>query len=183
MNARVSPRATWTRQIFLAGLVAAAIAMWPGACARNAPSSGAGNSKPEHVKLDYTLKDMSGKDVRLADYVGKPIIINFWATWCTPCQEEIPALVAISNKYKDRGLTILGVSIDDAPADLQKYAAEHGMTYPVLVGQGHDDMLENFEATFAVPVSWFIKADGSVYLRHEGAGSRDWFDEQVRALF
>jgi len=183
MDAPVSPRATWTRQILLAAVVAAAIAMWPGACARNAPPSSAGDSKPERVKLDYTLKDMSGKDVRLADYVGKPIIINFWATWCEPCKEEIPSLVAISDKYKARGLTILGVSIDDAPADLQKFAAAHGMSYPILVGQGHDDMLENFEATFAVPVSWFIKADGSVYLKHEGAGSRDWFDEQVRALF
>jgi cytochrome c biogenesis protein CcmG, thiol:disulfide interchange protein DsbE len=183
MDVRTSSRAAWTRQIALAGLVAAAIAAWPGACARSAPPASTADSKPERVKLDYTLKDMSGKDVRLAEYVGKPIILNFWATWCEPCKEEIPSLIAIADKYKDRGLTILGVSIDDSPADLQKFAAEHGMTYPILVGQGHDDMLENFEATFAVPVSWFIKADGSVFLKHEGAGSRDWFDEQVKALF
>jgi thiol-disulfide isomerase/thioredoxin len=167
----------------LAVLVAGAVAAWPGACARNRAPQQAESATPEHVKLDYTLKDMSGKDVRLADYVGKPLIINFWATWCGPCKEEIPSLVALSEQYKEQGLTVLGVSIDDSPDDLKKFAAEYKMTYPILVGQGHDDMLEEFEATYAVPVSWFIKADGKVSIKHEGAASRDWFDQQIKALF
>jgi thiol-disulfide isomerase/thioredoxin len=172
------------RHYALAALVAVAIAVWPGACSRGriAPQ-GDENGTPTKVKLSYTLKDMSGKEVKLADYVGKPLIINFWATWCGPCKDEIPGLVAISQKYKDKGLTVLGISIDDSPEELQKFAAQYAMTYPVLVGFGHDDMLEEYEATFAVPVSWFIKPDGTVFLKHEGTQTREWFEQQARALF
>jgi thiol-disulfide isomerase/thioredoxin len=174
----------WPRQLLLAGLAAAAIASWPGACARDRITPGSGDdTTATRVSLNFTLKDMSGKDVRLADYAGKPLLINFWATWCAPCKDEIPALIAVNAKYKAQGLTILGVSIDDSPEDLQKFAGQFGMTYPVLVGFGHDDMLESFEASFAVPVSWFIRKDGSVYLKHEGTQTREWFEQQVKALF
>ena len=98
-------------------------------------------------------------------------------------QGRDPGLVAISQKYKDRGLTVLGISIDDSPEELQKFAAQYTMTYPVLVGFGHDEMLEEFEATFAVPVSWFIRPDGTVYLKHEGIQTRQWFEQQALALF
>ncbi len=167
----------------LATLAAAAIAAWPGACARGVVPEGTDSTTPEHAKLDFTLKDMAGNDVRLADYVGKPLIINFWATWCGPCKDEIPGLVAISAKYKNQGLAVLGVSIDDAPEDLKKFASEYSMNYPVLVGRGHDDMLEAFEATYAVPVSWFIRKDGSVMLKHEGTQTHEWFETQAKALF
>ena len=184
MTSSSRPAGVWPRQILLAGLVAVAIAMWPGACARDRVPAGAGDdTTATQVSLKYTLKDMTGKDVRLADYAGKPLIINFWATWCAPCKDEIPALIAVHEKYKSQGLTILGVSIDDSPGDLQKFAAQFGMTYPVLVGQGHDDMLEAFEASYAVPVSWFIRKDGSVYMKHEGGQTRDWFEQQIKALF
>jgi thiol-disulfide isomerase/thioredoxin len=183
---RPAPQTLQLRHYVLAALVAGAIAVWPGACSRGRIPAGqgdeAGGAKATKAKLSYTLKDMSGKDVKLADYAGKPIILNFWATWCGPCKDEIPGLVAISRKYRDQGLTVLGVSIDDSPEDLQKFAAEYAMTYPVLVGFGHDDMLEEYEATFAVPVSWFIKPDGTVYLKHEGTQTREWFEQQALAI-
>jgi peroxiredoxin len=175
-------RATWMRQIVLATVAAGAIATWPGACARSAPG-GTGSTPATKVKLDWTLKDMSGKEVHLADYAGKPLILNFWATWCGPCKDEIPGLVELTKKYQDKGLTVLGISIDDSPEDLQKFAAAYSMNYPVLVGAGHDEMLENFEATFAVPVSWFIKPDGTVYLKWEGTQTHEWFEQQAKALF
>jgi len=186
VDGRSGPQTLQLRHYVLAALVAGAIAVWPGACSRGRIPAGQGDdggATGTKAKLSYTLKDMSGKEVRLADYAGKPLIINFWATWCGPCKDEIPGLVQIAQKYKDRGLTVLGISIDDSPEELQKFAAQYAMNYPVLVGFGHDDMLEEFEATFAVPVSWFIRPDGTVYLKHEGTQTREWFEQQALALF
>jgi thiol-disulfide isomerase/thioredoxin len=135
------------------------------------------------ARLDYVVKDMDGKDVRLADYKGRPLLLNFWATYCGPCKTEIPIFVEMVEKYRDQKLTILGISIDDTPADLRPFVAEYKMNYPVLLGLGHDDLLEHYEATFMIPITWFIKPDGTVTLKHPGSGSREWFEQQIRALF
>lgn len=134
------------------------------------------------AKLDYTLKDMAGKDVRLADYKGRPLLLNFWATYCGPCKTEIPIFVEMVEKYKDQKLAILGISIDDTADDLRPFVAEYKINYPVLLGLGRDEMLENYEATFMIPITWFIKPDGTVTLKHPGSASREWFEQQIRAL-
>jgi thiol-disulfide isomerase/thioredoxin len=179
-----NPRA---KQWLLAGLVAAAIAGWPLACANDhrgtasnaTPQPGA---KVEHAKLDYVLKDMNGQQVKLADYKGKPLLINFWATYCIPCKAEIPTLIALQEKYKDQ-LAILGISVGDTPPELQAFAKEYKINYPVLVSLDQDEMLEAYEASFQIPISWFVKKDGTVYLKKMGSESPEWFDAQVRALF
>ena len=145
-----------------------------------APSPAA--TTPAVAKLDYVLKDMSGKDVRLADYKGRPLILNFWATYCGPCKTEIPIFVDLVEKYRDQKLAILGISIDDSPEDLRPFAAEFKINYPVLVGLGHDELLENYDAVFLIPITWFVKADGTIHLKHPGSASREWFEEQVKAL-
>ena len=185
-NVSDTPR---VKQWLLAGLVAAAIAGWPLACSNNrgagtstSDTSGPNQGKVEHAKLDYVLKDMNGREVKLADYKGKPLLINFWATYCVPCKAEIPTLVALADKYKDK-LAILGVSVGDTPAELQAFAKEFRMNYPVLVSTDQDEMLEQYEAAFQIPISWFVKKDGTVYLKKLGSESPEWFDAQVRALF
>lgn len=179
-----NPRA---KQWLLAGLVAAAIAGWPLACSEHGTpppkaSQGDPSAKVEHAKLDYVLKDMNGQQVKLADYKGKPLLINFWATYCIPCKAEIPTLVALQEKYKDK-LAILGVSVGDTPAELQAFAKEYKMNYPVLVSLDQDEMLEQYEASFQIPISWFVRKDGTVSLKKMGSESMEWFDAQVRALF
>jgi peroxiredoxin len=134
------------------------------------------------AKLDYTLKDIEGKDVLLADYRGRPLVLNFWATYCAPCKTEIPMFVELVEKYRNQKLTILGISIDDSVEDLRPFAAEYKMNYPVLVGLGHDDLLEQYEAAFLIPVTWFIKPDGTIYLKHPGSQTKEWFDQQIQAL-
>ena len=170
------------RQWLLAGIVAAAIAGWPLAC-NSKPSQSTSDAKVEHAKLDYVLKDMNGNDVRLADYKGRPLLINFWATYCEPCKHEIPAFIELSQKYKDKHFAVLGVSVDDSPADLQQFAKQFGMNYPVLIGNGHDEFLEHNEANFTIPISWFVKPDGTILLKKLGSDSKEWFDQQIRALF
>jgi cytochrome c biogenesis protein CcmG/thiol:disulfide interchange protein DsbE len=159
-----------------AAVIAIAIAMWPGWGTRALP--GTANA----ANLDFVLKDMTGKDVRLADYRGRPIVLNFWATWCGPCRLEIPALVELVDKYKDQHLAVLGVSVDDQPSDLQRFAAEYHMNYPVLVGLGQDAFQEAYDAVVAIPVTWFIRADGTIHLQHKGPATKEWFDAQVKAL-
>jgi len=139
--------------------------------------------KAELASYDFTLKDMDGRDVKLASYKGRPLIINFWATWCGPCKEEIPTLIDLAAKYKDKNLAILGISVDDKPAELKKFAGEQKMNYPILVGLGHDDLLEAYGADLAVPISWFVRPCGIVTEKHPGIGTKDWFDEHAQALF
>ncbi len=137
----------------------------------------------EPAPLGYTLKDMHGQDVRLADFRGRPILINFWATWCSPCRFEIPELVELSGKYRDRGLVVLGISTDDTPEQLRQFADEFKITYPILVGRDRDDVADALGLRDGIPMSVFIKADGTIYGRLEGIGTKAFFDKQIQALF
>ena len=145
------------------------------AAAASAPSS-----KGEPAKLDLTLKDMNGAAVRLADYKGKVIVLNFWATWCGPCEAEIPELVRTYAEYKDRGVVVLGVSIDDTADTLRAYAPQKHMTYPVLLMQ--DDVDQAYGPIFGVPVTFFIGRDGTISRKHFGPVTRTQLDDEIKAL-
>ena len=134
------------------------------------------------ANLDFTLKDMDGRDVTLASFRGRPIIMNFWATWCGPCKAEIPALNEVADTYRAQKLTVLGISVDDKPELLREFAAAYKMNYPVLVGLGHERFQEIYDALYHVPVTWLIRADGTVFLKHNGPVTREWLDTKVRAL-
>ncbi len=138
--------------------------------------------KDRDPNFAFTLQDMNGVEVHLEDYRGRPLLINFWATWCAPCRHEIPAFVELVEKYKAQNFMVLGISVDDKPEDLIPFAAEFKMNYPVLVGLGHDDLQEHYGA-YSLPVSWFIRADGTVDYKHTGTQSKDWFEARVKRLF
>jgi thiol-disulfide isomerase/thioredoxin len=135
------------------------------------------------AQFNFTLKDMNGATVELASYKGRPLIVNFWATWCPPCKLEIPWFIDFKKQYGAQGLEILGVSIDDPAPELKAFAAEYKMNYPVLLGLGQDKMLEAYEAEVSVPVTWFIKKDGTVQGRSIGINTREFFENQIKALF
>jgi len=135
------------------------------------------------ARLDFVLKDMDGRDVSLASFKGRPVLLNFWATWCGPCKEEIPALIELADKYRSRDLVVLGISVDDKPDELKKFAGELKMNYPVLVGLGKDEMLEAYEADAAVPISWFVTPCGTIAGKHPGMASKAYFEQQLQTLF
>jgi thiol-disulfide isomerase/thioredoxin len=134
----------------------------------------------EPANLGLVLKDMNGGSVRLADYKGKVILLNIWATWCGPCQTEIPELVASYEEYKDRGVVVLGVSLDDTPEMLRAYAPTKKITYPMLLMQ--DDVDQAYGPFFGVPVTIFIGRDGIISRKHLGPVSKEQVDQEIKAL-
>lgn len=152
----------------------------PGAA--SADASGLCSAGAEPVDLNVTLKDMHGADVRLADYKGRPLLINFWATWCPPCLEEIPYFVELADKYRDDGLVILGISTDDTADQIRPYAEQLKMNYPVLVGLGEPDVERAFGAMWAIPVTLFVKKDGTLCRKHQGTQSKEFFENHIKAL-
>jgi thiol-disulfide isomerase/thioredoxin len=172
-----SPTSTRLTGRWAAALVVAAlIASWP-ACAP-------GGTRPKDGKLAnlrFTLKDMHGKAVNLEEtFKGKALLLNFWATWCTPCKYEIPMLVELQEKYQDKGFTVVGITTDDPPdQDLRTFAATYKINYPVLSALGQDAVQEAYEASITIPVSWFIRPDGTVLLKHEGIQKKEWFEQQI----
>jgi thiol-disulfide isomerase/thioredoxin len=131
--------------------------------------------------MHFTLKDMNGADVNLASFKGKVVLINFWATWCGPCRAEIPSLVELQDQYRD-DLMILGVSIDDPADKLKPYAAEFKMNYPVLVGNGHQDMQDAFGPLYGIPVSVIVGRDGRIAKKHSGIATKEQFEREIKAL-
>jgi cytochrome c biogenesis protein CcmG/thiol:disulfide interchange protein DsbE len=137
----------------------------------------------EPANFGFVLKDMTGRDVKLADFKGKPLVLNFWATWCGPCQLETPQLEALSRKYRDQGLTILGISTEDAPEAIRRFAAEFKVSYPLLVGVDRTDVQDAFNWTGVLPTSVFIRADGTIAGRLVGPETDAYWDRRIRALF
>jgi thiol-disulfide isomerase/thioredoxin len=134
--------------------------------------------------LGFTLKDMNGVDVKLAAFKGKPIVLNFWATWCGPCRAEIPSLVELQKQYGDEGqdVVILGISVDDPVEKLKPYASQMKMNYPVLVGNGRDDVQDAFGPLWGIPVTVFIDRDGRIAKKHSGIASKEQFEQEIKAL-
>ena len=139
------------------------------------------DAKGRLAKLDFTLKDMHGVDVHLESFKGKIILVNFWATWCGPCRAEIPALVELQEQYKD-DLVILGLSVDDTAEKLLPYAAEFKMNYPVLVGNGREDVQEAFGPLFGIPVSVIIGRDAVIAKKHSGIATKEQIEREIKAL-
>jgi thiol-disulfide isomerase/thioredoxin len=147
-----------------------------------ATEAGICTAKPKTAPLDFVVKDMNGAEVKLADYKGKVVMLNFWATWCGPCKVEIPMFTELQTKYKDQGLAFLGISVDDAPEALRPFAQEYRMNYPVLVGDGRDDVQNAFGPMFGIPVTLLIARDGTICTRYLGPRPKERFERDIKAL-
>jgi thiol-disulfide isomerase/thioredoxin len=176
-ESRPSKKALWLAM----GSVALAIALvWfaPGIDDHQGEGSVAAGDK---APLDFTLKDMNGIEVKLDSFDGKVVLINFWATWCTPCKAEIPDLVAMQAKY-NKDLVILGISVDDTADQIKPYAAEYQVNYRMLVGNKRLDVQDALGPLGAVPVSILVDRDGYVAKKHTGIFTREQLETEIRSL-
>ena len=123
--------------------------------------------------------DQEGQ-INLKDYAGQPVVLNFWATWCGPCKVEIPAFVELYDQYKDKGLVIVGVSVDDSPEQLQSFMKEFRMNYPVL--QMTPEIETAFGPFYGYPTSFFIARDGTICVKHLGPATKEQFEREIKAL-
>jgi|SRR5687767_9370447 len=134
------------------------------------------------ANFDFTLKDVNGGTVRLSDYKGKVILLNFWATWCGPCKLEIPALVEAYQEHRDRGFVVLGVLSEDDPSpdDLRGFMGAFRMNYPVF--RENADLGDAFGPLWALPTSFVIDRHGSICTKHMGAVSREMVEREIKGL-
>lgn len=141
----------------------------------------AGCAKQKPV-LDFALKDSEGKMIKLSDYRGKVVLVNFWATWCAPCKVEIPWFIDFQKKYPKSDFVVLGVSMDEDGWDsVRPYMAAHQLNYPVVVGG--DSVERLFGGVDDLPTSFLMDRDGHISRKHIGLISKnDWEDEIGNAL-
>jgi thiol-disulfide isomerase/thioredoxin len=128
----------------------------------------------------FRVDTLEGKPLSLADYKGKVMLLNFWATWCGPCRAEIPDLVELQNKYKDQ-LQIIGLVVDDDDQDaIKKFVGEFGINYPVAVAT--DELRTDYGGIPALPTSFLLDAEGRVVQKHEGLRDPVLYEVEIRSL-
>ncbi len=128
---------------------------------------------------DFELNTLDGKRVKLSDYRGKAVLLNFWATWCSPCKVEMPWFVDMQNRYGNDGLVILGVAMDDSDTPkIAQFASEMGVNYPVLLGT--DKVSEEYGNVLYLPTSFYIDRDGRIIGKGTGLLGRSEIEENVR---
>jgi thiol-disulfide isomerase/thioredoxin len=143
----------------------------------NSPALNPGEVKGK-VAPDFVLQDLQGKQVKLSDFRGKAVLLNFWATWCGPCKVEMPWFVELQKQYGPQGLEIVGVALDDSGKDaIEKYAKEMGVNYTILQGQ---DSVGDAYGAIGLPTSYFIDRDGKIIDSASGLVSRSEIEENIK---
>lgn len=131
----------------------------------------AGNRAP-----DFTLKDLSGSSVSLSSFRGKVVLINFWASWCPPCREEMPSLDRLYNAYKSKGLVVLAVATDKRISDVKSYMSKYPRDFLVLPDP--DLKISRLYKVFSMPTTFLIAKDGGVIKRY--LGEEEWDSPEIR---
>ena len=146
-------------------------------------------AKHKEVKLEgsrktapeFTLKDVNGKTVTLADYKGKVVLLNFWATWCGPCKIEIPWFIDFEQKYKDRGFAVLGVAMDDEGWEIVKpYLEKSKINYRIVVG--NDSVATMYGGIDSLPTTFVLDTEGKIASTHIGLVSKSDYENEIQQL-
>jgi thiol-disulfide isomerase/thioredoxin len=168
------------RNVGLAALFALAFLAWGLSSLRPLFRSIAGNSMAPNEAPAWELKDLDRQLVKSSDFLGKVVILNFWATWCAPCKAEIPGFIALQKQYGDQGLVVIGVSLDDqGPAVVKRFMADLQMNYRVVLGDVA--LMQAFRGT-AIPTTVIINRGGKIVARHVGFTPRETFEKAIQPL-
>src|SRR5215468_1061368 len=128
---------------------------------------------------DFSLTALDGKNLKLSDFHGKAVLLNFWATWCEPCKVEMPWFVDLQKKYGPQGLQVFGVAMDDAsPKEISEFAQKMGVNYPIVIGKEEVGTL--YGGVQLLPSTFFISRDGKVMERVFGLVSRSEIETNIQ---
>jgi peroxiredoxin len=137
-------------------------------------------SKDHLLAPDFTLPQLDGQDLRLSSYRGKVVLLDFWATWCDPCREEIPHFVELQQRYGYRGLQVIGISMDDGSDPVGPFYQQFHMNYPVVMGTAKTGEL--YGGILGLPITFLIGRDGFIYAKHLGATDAAVFEKEIKSL-
>jgi thiol-disulfide isomerase/thioredoxin len=129
---------------------------------------------------DFELPDLDGNPVSLSDYDGQVRLIDFWATWCAPCREEVPMFKEFQQEYGPEGFTLLAISMDDDDALVEEFVAEHAIPYPNLMGNA--EVEQTFGPIVGYPMAFLLDRDGTVVKTFVGAKPRKILEEEILKL-
>jgi thiol-disulfide isomerase/thioredoxin len=128
----------------------------------------------------FSLIDLNGRKLELTDHKGKVVLLDFWATWCGPCQIEIPGFVELQERYREQGLVVIGVAMDNSPEPVREFYREFRMNYPVAMGD--ERITEVYGGIVGLPTTFLIGRDGRIYARHVGATAVSDIEEEIKEL-
>ncbi len=168
-----------------AGLIIVAIALVLGIY--EVTRNGSGPYKPRGPSYvvysaapDFSLQDLDGRPLNLAGYRGKVVLLDFWATWCTPCRGEIPHFVDLQDKYRDQGLQVIGISMDDGVKPVREFYRQFKMNYPV--GLGNEKVAEAYGGVLGLPITFLVGRDGRVAAKYVGEVQMSTLEQQIVSL-
>jgi peroxiredoxin len=129
----------------------------------------------------FVLPDLDGDCVHSATFRGRPLVVNFWASWCRPCRREFPLFEDARERYRDENLEVIGINVQDITSDAQQFADERDTEWPLLVDE--DDVVAHAFGLRSVPETFFIAADGTVVSHVFGLTSRRQLNREIARLF
>jgi cytochrome c biogenesis protein CcmG/thiol:disulfide interchange protein DsbE len=130
---------------------------------------------------EFELPDVAGAMVKLSDFKGKVVLVNFWATWCAPCEIETPWFVEFDKKYRENGLQIVGISLDEEGVEpVKKFMERYSIEYKIVMG--NEETAQNFGGVVGLPTSFIVDQEGKFYSMHRGLVSKDLYVEEIEGL-
>jgi len=148
---------------------------------RHMPHDGTAGARLKTLAPDFTLPQFDGRQqLSLSSYRGKVVLLDFWATWCVPCREETPHFVELQQKYAERGLQIVGVSMDDSPDPVRPFYQQFHINYPVVMGTAKTG--EDYGGVLGLPIVFLIDRDGRIVSKHIGATDPAVFEKEITQL-
>jgi len=135
------------------------------------------NQTSSNKAPNFTLEDLNGKNVKLSDFKGKVVIINFWATWCPPCKAEIPDFIELYKTYQKKGLVILGIALDNKEK-VVKFVKDNGINYPILMG--NQEVSNLYGGISGIPTSFVVDRKGIIKNVFVGLRSKEVFEQNIK---